>query len=187
LKSQSAWREYTDDYKRLCYQSWYNGGRPNSPTETRKLIPEDAHGRKPNARMIAKWISELMWHERADELDAKAIILSDDALVIQKANMLKRQSENAVAIAEKAKKHIITEEFDSSASAVNAYFRATEEERLTKGIGDMIIKMSKMNNTDLMDEISKRVKRAEESGQIIDAEPVENTKEDTPEEDDMTP
>ncbi len=187
MKSQDKYREYSEDYKRICFQSWYNGGRPNSTAETLELIPEDKFGRKPHYSMISKWMKEFMWNERADELDAKSIILSDEVLIVQKANMLQRQAEHALLLQDKARHHLLSGTFDSSSAAVNAYFRATEEERLTRGIGDMIVKMAKMNDSDLMDEISKRISRASESGQIIDATPIEDKKENILEEDDMTP
>lgn len=147
--------------------------------KTRDILPEDEKGRKPNYPMISKWLKDLEWHERADELDARAMILVDEALVNQKAEMLKRQAMDAFAIANKAREFILDEGFDTAASAVNAYFKATEEERITRGMGDFIAKLSKMNDNEIQNEIIKLTNRAADSGQIVlDAE-LEEVEDDT--------
>lgn len=179
---------YTNEYKEKCFVAWYANKRPSSAAKTREIIPVDEKGRKPNYPMLVKWLKDLEWHERADELDAKAMVLVDEALVNQKADMLKRQAIDAFAIANKAREFILEDGFDTAASAVNAYFKATEEERITRGIGDFVVKLSKMKDNEIQDEIIKLTNRAADSGQIIlDAEEIEEDKtEDIPEEDDMT-
>ena len=177
---------YTEDYKNKCFIEWYTNKRPASPAKTREIIPVDEKGRKPNYPMISRWMKELEWNEKADEMDAKAMILVEDILVNQKADMLKRQAIDAFALANAAREYLLTDGFDSSASAVNAYFKATEEERVTRGIGEFIKKVSAMSNSDLEQEIIRLTRRAEDSGQVIlDAE-IEDKKENNPEEDDMT-
>lgn len=179
---------YTDEYKNKCFIEWYSNKRPSSPARTREIIPVDEKGRKPNYPMLSRWMKELEWNEKADEMDAKAMILVEEVLVNQKAEMLKRQAMDAFAIANAAREYLLGEDgFDTSASAVNAYFKATEEERVTRGIGEFIKKVSAMSNSDLEQEIIKLTRRAEDSGQIIlEAEEIENKKEDNPKEDDMT-
>ena len=181
---------YSNEYKEKCFVAWYSNKRPVSTAKTREIIPDDEKGRKPNYPMLARWIKELGWNERADELDAKAMVLVDEVLVNQKADMLKRQALDAFEIANKAREHIITEGFDTAASAVNAYFKATEEERTTRGLGDFIVKVSRMSNEELQKRITDMANRA--SGDFddvlyLDAEELENKKENIPEEDDMNP
>lgn len=164
---------YSDDYKEKCFQAWYASGRPTSLARTLDIIPEDEFGRKPVRSLIDAWQKDMMWGARADDLDSKAIAIAEDALIMQKADMLKRQAENAGKLAAKAFDELISEGFDSSSAAVNAYFRATEEERMTRGISDMIVKMSKMNDPQLADTIIEMLRRANENDQIIDSAPVD--------------
>ena len=179
---------YSNEYKEKCFVEWYSNRRPVSAAKTRELIPNDEKGRKPNYPMLYRWMKELGWNERADELDAKAMVLVDEVLVNQKADMLKRQALDAFKIANKAREHIITEGFDTAASAVNAYFKATEEERTTRGLGDFIVKVSKMSNEELQKKITDLANRA--SGDLenvldLDAEDIDDKKENNSEEDDM--
>lgn len=138
-------------------------------------LPEDEHGRKPDKETLDGWRTQYMWDARADDLDTKAIELADNSLILQKAEMLKRHAENAKKIADQALEFLVGSEggFDSSASAVNAYFRGTEEERTARGISDLIIKMSKMSDDDLQKEILERLRRGSENEQIIDSEAVD--------------
>lgn len=171
--SDGRFQEYTEEYKEICFQTWYSAGRPSSTHRIREIIPEDVYRRKPVVSMIDAWRKDKMWDFRADELDAKALAIVDNDLVMQKVEMLRRHAERARTISEKAMDSLIVDGFDSSASAVNAYFRGTEEERLTRGIGDMIVKMSKMSDADLKDEIIKRLQRASENNQIIETEVID--------------
>lgn len=166
-------REYTEEYKEICFQAWYLAGRPSAVGRIRDILPEDVNGRKPVVSMIDAWRKDRMWDFRADDMDAKALAIVDNDLVMQKVEMLRRHAERARTLSEKAMTFLVEDGFDSSASAVNAYFRGTEEERLTRGIGDMIVKMSKMSDADLKDEIIKRLQRASENNQIIETEVVD--------------
>lgn len=169
---------YSDDYKEKCFQTWYASGRPTSAARTLDILPEDEFGRKPVRSLVEAWRKDLMWDARADDLDSKAIAIAEDALIMQKAEMLKRQAERAGKIAEKAFDELVVGGFDSSAAAVNAYFRATEEERMTRGISDMIVKMSKMNDADLADTVLDLLRRANENDQIIDSTVVDTESKD---------
>lgn len=178
---------YTDDYKNKCFIEWYTNKRPSSPAKTREIIPMDEKGRKPNYPMLSRWMKELEWNERADEMDAKAMILVEDVLVNQKAEMLKRQAMDAFVLANAAREHLLNSGFDSSASAVNAYFKATEEERLTHGLDDFFKKVAEMSNSELEQEIIKMTRRAEDSGTLVlEAEEIEDKKENNSEKTDMT-
>ncbi len=172
--------------------TWYaEKARPSAPSKIYQLIPEDDNGRKPNYRMIQKWVAELDWHQRADEMDAKAMVIVEDTLVNQKAEMLKRQAIDAFILAGKAREFLLSGTPDSYAAAVNLYFKSTEEERTTRGLGDFIVKVSKMTNEEIQKKITDYSNRASNSGQldgvlVIDAEDIEDKKENNSEEDDMT-
>lgn len=147
---------FTESYREMCFQAWYAAGRPNTATDTLKFLPEDEHGRKPGNPVIYKWMEET-WKLRADELDAKAVQIADDSLIIKKAEMLKAQAERGETLQKKGIEYIESSGFDSAASAVQAVIRGAELERTSRGIGELIVKMAKMSDGDLKDEIMKRL------------------------------
>lgn len=169
---------YSEDYKLKCYYAWYNAGRPTSIARTIEIIPADEFGRKPNDTTLNEWMKENMWTAQADVLDAKAIELANQDAIIKKANMLKRQAEESRKLAEKARSQMMREDFDSSASASQTYFRAHEEERLVSGIIDRM-EVSKMGNDLLKEIILERIRRAGENDQILDIEAIDVSQNDT--------
>lgn len=171
---------FSDAYIDICFQAWYLAGRTVSYARTIEILPPDDTGRKPERETLIKWRKKFDWDLRADDLDARALQISDDFLVKKKAEMLRVQAQAASEIAEKALNTLMEKGFDTSAAAVNAYFRATEEQRLTNGISDMMIKMSKMNDGDLKEKIAQLLERANENNQIIDGDTTD-LPEDTPE------
>lgn len=163
---------FTEEYKEICFQVWYSSGRP--PTlRIRDYLPPDSNGRKPSISTFDNWKEFGMWNIRADEIDAKAIQLSDEYLIQQKVEMLRRHADQAKSLSDKARDFLITDGFDSSASAVNAYFRGTEEERKARGISDLIEKLSKMTDPELQDKILDMLRRGSENNQIIDSASIE--------------
>lgn len=171
---RSVFKAYTDDYKRIIFQVWYSKGRPNIP-DLLALIPEDVNGRKPSRVMIRKWKDEEGWEMQADEMDAKAIVVSDDFLVRQKSEMLMRQANIGFVLQEIGLRALVSGGFDSSSSAVQAIRVGSELERTSMGIGEMLVKMAKMSDADLEQEIIKQIQRASDAGQVVDAEEVEES------------
>lgn len=109
-----------------------------------------------------------MWDIYADEMDAKVVQITDIDLINKKAEMLRQHQSDAVKVAEKALEHIKDKGFDSSSAAVNAYFRATEEQRKTAGFSDLLEKLDKMSNQEVAKEIMAKLDRIRENSQIID-------------------
>lgn len=159
---------WTQTYQRQCFDAWYLGGRPNLPIRIREIIPLDENGRKPSVSTIKRWITSGMWDWRADELDARVEQAADESLVKNKIEILQRHQENAKQIEAISLTHIKAEGFDSSASAVQAYFRATEEERKTAGFSDLLEKLESMTNNQVRDQIINLINRATENDQVIE-------------------
>lgn len=170
---------YTDTYREKCFQAWYAAGRSTRATDVLEVIPVDELGRKPNKNVIYKWMNET-WNLRADELDAKAVQLADDSLIIQKAEMLKAQAIRGETLQKKGIEYIETEGFDSAASAVQAVIRGAELERVSRGVGDLLVRMAKMSEGDLKEEIMKRLQILSDDS-AIDAEVKENVTEEADE------
>ena len=160
--------------------AWVGAGSPFQIKPHMDIFPLDEYGRKVNPGTLLNWISRYDWHGRAEILEAKAIEVANEQIISIKATILRQQFEDARRIADKALTHMVSGTFDSSASAVSAYFRATEEQRRAVGISEIIEKMTKMSDAELEKEILERIRQATNAGQIIDGE-VEDT--ETSEED----
>ena len=127
------------------------------------MLPEMAEGGKPGVAAIKHAHELYTWEARADDLDAKAIQKVESDLVELRATMFRRQAQEAFEIAQKAKTKILADGFDSSASAVSAYFKAAELERISKGAAELILRINKMTPEELIERASKLIKRKNEA------------------------
>ncbi len=175
-------KPYNDDYIQTIKQIWYKAGHPNFMVKVIDLIPEDEYGRKPDTFLIQRWRTERMWDAWADEIDSRAMAIVEDGIIAEKAAMLQRQADVAKRLQDAGMAYLEEEGFDTASSAVQAVVRGAELERTSRGIGEMLVKMSKMNDTELQGEIIKYLNRASENNQIIDADLVPE-KEETSTED----
>lgn len=175
MPKRENWATYSENYKRIVFQTWYSNGRPAMP-KLRDLIPVDDQNRKPSLPLLKDWRIRGDWETRADEMDAKALVLSDDYLVQQKTQMLVRQANTGFVLQQLGLAYLISGGFDSSSAAVNAVIRGAELERSSRGIGEALRKMADMSDDDLQKEIMERIKRASDSGEmILDAEQIDDT------------
>ena len=165
---------YDQDYIKKCFDIWYLSGRPSQPKRLQELLPPyEQLGHKPkrpSTAIIKSWMVKGAWDSWADDLDARAIQVSDTELVNKKAQMLIKHQEDAKVIAAKALDYLKVDGFDSSSAAVNAYFRATEEQRKTAGFSDLLERLDKMTNNEVEKNIIDLLNRASENDQIIDTE-----------------
>jgi hypothetical protein len=169
-QGQTSVREFTDAYIEQCFTVWYSSGQPTNMQILQDAVPETPEGRKPGIQMLRQLRDTYGWNERADVLNVKAIEVVEHQLIDQKATMLKRQAEQALQIADKARDHLLKNGFDTSSSAVSALFKATEEERTVRGVSEMMIKISKMSPEELMQEAAKLLKR---NSEVIEGETTE--------------
>lgn len=119
-----------------------------------------------------------MWDIYADDMDVKVAVVTDEDLINKKAEMLRKHQADAAKVAEKALAQIIKDGFDSSAAAVHAYFKSTEEQRKTAGFSDLLEKLEKMTNNEVEQSIINLLNRASENDQIVDAESTDVTGEE---------
>lgn len=159
---------YDQDYIKKCFNSWYLSGRPKTPVAIRRILPAHPSGRLPTNSTLNGWIIKGAWDMWADELDAKAYNLADEDLVNRKAQMLREHSENASKVAKKSLEYLMVEGFDSASSAVQAFFKAQEEQRKTEGFADLVERLDKMTNNQVEQEIIGLLNRASENDQVID-------------------
>jgi hypothetical protein len=169
---------YTEDYKTSCKIAWYNASRPKSAKDWLSVTPEDVHGRKPSIVILRNWKSEMMWDFWADDMDSRAMLKVEDTIVARRAKMFEKHAEAAAKWQDAAWKHIQEEGFDSSASAVQAYFKAVEAERTSLGISQLMTKMADMDDNQLKEEFIKLINRGSENDQIIDMDETPEKKEE---------
>lgn len=164
---------YNPEFIEKCFVIWYGQERrPSTYYGMAQIMPEDEFGRKPGISTVKKWYLN-GWEARASELDSKAIEIVETTLITKKAALLQKQAEDAFLLSQKAHEFLISGTFDSSAAAVNAYFKATEEVRIVIGISDFLKRLGKMTDDEVQDEIRKRFIRLSEAGQTLEGEEVE--------------
>ena len=156
----SRMAEYTPLYKEKCFEVWYTAGRPNGYVKVIDLLPEDEYGRKPSKNIFASWRDELGWDLRADDLDARASLITDDELVNNRVLMLKEQAARAKELQIMGLNFLREHDFDSSSSAVSAVIKGAELERVSKGLGEQLTKLLKMSDEELVGNVQKLLERA---------------------------
>lgn len=163
--------QFSPEFIEKCFVTWYSTPqRPAEYGQIARILPKDEMGRQPSRTTVIKWFRIYGWGERADKLDAKVIAKVETTLINKKAYLLQHQAEKAFALAGKAHDHLMTGTFDSSAAAVNAYFRATEEVRKVIGLSDLLQRLGEMSDEEVQEEIKRRLIRASDAEQVIDLE-----------------
>lgn len=171
-------RAYPDDYPEKCFQFWYAAGKPSLNRKLCQQLPK-VDGRTPNIRTIMDWARNYNWKGRAEDLDVKALQLSDQNLLSRKVKMLDEIAKDAEKIQKKALDYLMTEGFDSAASAVQAAFKSFETRMSTAGLSEAILNMSKLSKDELLRKIRDMAER-EEGVEVIETaefEPTEDEKE----------
>lgn len=163
-------KAFGKEYIEKCFLAWMAAGAPDRIGANLDVFPLDESGRRPGIATLSDWSVKYDWRGRADLINAKAIEKVNAELVDDKATLLRQQYEDSKTVLKKALEYIVTDGFDSSASAVSAVFKANEEMRRAIGISEIIEKMSKMSNEELEREILDKIRRASEAGQIIDGD-----------------
>lgn len=159
---------FDEDYKEKCFIAWFNAGCPGART-TLGVLPDSKDGRRPSVATITLWMDNYQWRLRAADLNAKALAKVNESLVDTKADLLKLQFENAVALARKAFEQMLENGFDSSTAAVQAYFRATAEQRTAMGLSELLQRVGNMTD----DELQKKIAEYAERIGVEDITPVE--------------
>jgi hypothetical protein len=135
---------FDDNYIEQAFQQWYALNQPSNMELQQEALPETPEGRKPGNALLRQYRDTYGWRERADGLNALAIQKADVAAVDNKARLIERQAMQTREIVDRAREKILEEGFDTTASAVKAYFTGIEQERLLVGISNMMVQVSKM-------------------------------------------
>lgn len=153
--------KFEDTYRETCFNIWVQYGAPDSFLKTQEILPANENGDKPSIDTLRKWF-EQDWKLRADNINSRALEIADEDLIQRKAEMLKEQAERGKKLQTMGIEYLEKENFDSSSSAVSAVINGAKLERESRGIGDLLVRMSQMSNSELQQEIVKRLKELQE-------------------------
>lgn len=151
---------YSDTYIEKYFMAWYEAGCPPLKSFAESKAPEDENGRRPMWITVYGWSTERGWHQRRDVLDARVATQIEDELVSLKVNMLKEQAAAFRAVRQRAFEHIDEHGFDSSASAVAAFIKSAQEERIVLGVSKTIQKLAEMDDEELTQVVKELGERA---------------------------
>jgi hypothetical protein len=128
--------------------------------EEMKLVPADEQGRTANAYQITHWFDDFQWTQWRDVMDAELSVQIEKRLMTERMKLVKEQLVQSGKIRRKAYDEIEANGFDSSASAVNAFFKASEEERGLMQIDKMIAELAEKDTVDIQKEFRELAERA---------------------------
>jgi hypothetical protein len=171
---------FTPAYEQKCFAVWFELGRMGYAKIIDKL-PEDEYGRKPSRNVFLSWRNTNDWDGRADEIEAKAAMVVDDELLNDRIIMVKQQAARAKELQEYGMDYLREEGFDSAASAVSAVIKGAELERQSRGLGNLLMKMSEMDNEKLQGTVNAYLQRAN-APDVIDVAEIPDGEEDDNEE-----
>lgn len=174
-KRLSTYTTFDQNYIEKVKVFWYSAGRPECTVLKNKLENEhlvNDRDQTPSIELLRRWVKEHGWHEWADIMDARASELVETEIIEQKATMLREQAKRGQRLQELGMLALEQDGFDSASAAVSAVIKGSELERTSRGIGEALVRMSKMTNEELKQEIISQLERASRSGQIIEAEEI---------------
>jgi hypothetical protein len=169
MARKDLFQQYTDEYKTIVRQTWFQAGMP-SAEKLYGLLPPDVNNNIPSVNTLASWRRDQLWDIWADELNSRAMTIVEDNLIMQKVEMLKRHAQDAAKLQEMGLTYLKEHKFDTSSAAVSAVIRGAELERTSRGVGELILKMAKMDDGALKNEIMALIARASENNQIVDVD-----------------
>ena len=169
LARKELYSHYSEEYKSVVFQIWYSNNRP-LPSKLLEMIPEDESHRKPDVKNLGKWIS--FWGEDADRLDIEVKRNIDIDLVGQRAEMLKKQANSGKALQDMGMTYLEEHGFDKASDALRAVVDGVRIERESRGLGEALDRIFKMDDEALRKELVHLLQR--DSGAVVDGQVLED-------------
>lgn len=140
---------------------WYANGCPSiKKLEEMKLVPADEQGKVANYHQITHWFDDEQWTQWRDVMNAELSVQIEKRLMTERMKLVKEQLDQSGKIRRKAYAEIEEHGFDSSASAVSAFFKASEEERGLMQIDKMIAELAEKDTAEIQREFKELAERA---------------------------
>uniref|UniRef100_A0A6H1ZBA6 Uncharacterized protein n=1 Tax=viral metagenome TaxID=1070528 RepID=A0A6H1ZBA6_9ZZZZ len=165
-------KPFDEEYIEATFYAWYEAGRPRNKS-IRDCLPEREDG-KPARSTVDDWIKNYGWIERADALDVQRSNLLDQRAIERRADMLERQAKIGKALLDKGYEYIEENEPASIAEAVKLVVEGKNMERESLGYSEILKKYSRMQNTELDQELRKLLGTGEDED-IIEGDSVDVT------------
>jgi hypothetical protein len=136
------------------------------------MIPEDENYRKPNERYLREeWIT--IWNQEADILDLEVKRKIDIDLVSQRAEMLKKQADSGKQLQQMGMGYLLEHGFDKASDALRALVEGVRIERESRGLGEALDRIFKMDDEALRKELVHLLQR-DSGGVIVDGDVMED-------------
>ena len=151
---------------------WFKMGCPIPRImEEKKAIPIDEMGRVASEYSIQGWIKDEDWRSWGEGLNAEISVKIEDELLSDRIAIVREQLRQTKEVRNVAFESIKKGNFDTSASAVTAFFKASEAERGLMQLDKMIMDLEKKQTPDLQREFRELAERA--GADTTDAEVIE--------------
>lgn len=144
---------YSDEFIERCFSAWYNSSR-SSGVKFKELLGETEES-VPSYTTVNEWASKYGWYERADSLDAQITVRNDNEIVNSRAEMFKKQVEYSNRLIEEGMKYLNENGITSDNAAIRAIDLGLSTQRVTVGMAESYVKISKMGNDELQKELQK--------------------------------
>lgn len=145
--------EFTKEYKWAMFQDWYNQNRPTVYKFYPYVVP-DENGNKPTEVTVRNWIHD-DFRERAEFLDKQVTEEMNKRLIEIKIEMLNRHAELAVEMENKALESLRQLDKLSEAGSIRLLELGIKIEQGSRGIPEMLEKMRKLSDDDLLKQIQE--------------------------------
>jgi len=165
--NRKKYAHYSDDYKNVAFQIWYSNSRP-SAVSLKKMLPPDEFNRTPELNIINTWMK--VWQEEGDILDLEVKKQIDLDLVSQRASMLKKQAEMGKQLQEMGMEFLVNTGFDKAGDALRALVEGVRIERESRGLGEALDRIFKMDDEALRKELVHLLQRDAGVEVIVDGD-----------------
>ena len=168
-------KEFPDEYVETVFYLWYEGGRKEG-TAFLNTIPVAPDGRTLKKPTLANWVRSRGWIERADALDAEASRSLDELVIERRKKMYEEQVRVADDLVKKGMEYLNEEGkgIQSDSAAIRAIDLGLTTQRISTGMAEAYVKISKMSDEQLTQTLQKLLGTSKvENEDMVDAEIVD--------------
>lgn len=165
---------YSDQYKELVFQLWYDNNRKISGKFSNSL-PEDDKGQRPTFKTVEHWRDIYGWIQRAETMDAELSRRLQDEAIDKRIKMYEEHVSVSNSLIEKGKEYLVSHPIDDMADALKAISLGVEIQRVSIGQIEMGRRILGMTNEQLTKELNNLLQPKTQNDEFIDADTIEDT------------
>lgn len=161
---------YSADYKEQAFEAWYRAGKPSYNAFV-SIFRSQKGGRGPAKRTFELWADENDWKGRAAGLDSRALVVAEEQMIEERAEMLTRHRQISVLMQRKGIEFLQEHELQTEHAALRAIEGGVQMERQVRGMPQIVAAIFQMDNRMLEEFLNTAEERmAETEGEIIDVD-----------------